>query len=116
MRSRESPIVSCSIHSGLNPNKCLGISAGSRNSGTQAITWDCLGKSHSDQYWLLQPSGSGLYEMVNYNSYLFSLGLGPISEVDVNCHYDGPIQICTDADLLGLTSQLSDYSAIAVWP
>lgn len=107
----------CSLRNGENFNKCLGIAAGSRNAGTHAMTWDCLGKSHYDQYWLFQPTGSGTYQMVNYN--MFSMGLGPVGQdyVGVPCP---PIPYANDCyveeDYLGLTSQMSTFTATFAQP
>lgn len=106
----------CSIRNGLDSNKCLGISGGSRNAGTYAITWDCLGKTHYDQYWLFQPTGSDLYQIVNYN--ISSMGLGPVGEAHVGTACPpGPFSDCyVEEDYLGLTSQMITVSATAAQP
>lgn len=104
----------CTIRNSQNTGKCMGISAGSRNEGAHAVMWDCLGKTHYDQYWLIQGDSYGYYQLWNYNN--FSLGLGPVGDAYVDCYYDGPIQVCNDVDVLGLTSQLSTFSAFNAQP
>jgi hypothetical protein len=40
-----------SVRDALNNNKCMGVSGGSYADGANIMIWDCLGKTHTDQYW-----------------------------------------------------------------
>jgi hypothetical protein len=58
-----------SIRNAKNFKKCMGVSGGSQNNNATVVIWDCLGTSHTDQYWLLFPDAStGCNIMYNYNS------------------------------------------------
>lgn len=59
-------------------NKCLGISGGSLSDDGPAIQWTCTGEitdpvhlpsqAVPDQLWLIQYTGEGLHQLVNYQS------------------------------------------------
>jgi|GEM_PF-3420820 len=58
----------CSIRNGANFKKCMGTYAGSTNTGTFAVEWDCLGTAHQDQYWHFETAGNpgdGTYTIWN---------------------------------------------------
>jgi len=55
-------------------NKCLGTYAGSGNQGTYAVIWDCLGTSHTDQYWSTDVAADGTMKIWNGKSPGYGLG------------------------------------------
>jgi len=57
-----------SYRNGTNANKCLGVANNSGANGAGLVIWDCLGTSHTDQYWNLQPVGNGCYVWYNASS------------------------------------------------
>jgi hypothetical protein len=96
----------CSIRNGLNTSKCLGIDGGSRSAGAYAKVWDCLGKSHLDQYWLWDGNASDtVFELWNYNN--ITMGLGKVAVVQVSG---------TSQDAEGLTPQVIDFSFTPAQP
>lgn len=60
--------------------QCLGISGGSYSRGAHAVVWNCGGRSHPDQYWNVDPTGTQATTF-----YLFNYRSGYVLQVGCDC-------------------------------
>lgn len=99
----------CSIRS--SNNKCLGTYGGSPNQGTYAVLWDCLGTTHTDQYWATIVASDGTMHIWNYKAPQYGLGYAGTTYENA-----GPNNVSYVHDQVGLESNAFQLTATPVTP